>query len=105
MITERAALDRIKEIATERAGTFRSMGHLNVASNWEEVLEIIEQAQGREWPTLLDVPADVKRVTDSDGDKWFRTHSGGWQQGLDRCGNEPLCREGHPRFGPFREER
>ncbi|AEQ20944.1 hypothetical protein E3_0330 [Rhodococcus phage E3] len=103
MISQTEALERIKELATEHAETFQEMGHLNVVADWQAVLELIDEAEPREWPSLLDVPEDVKRVFDKDDDVWVRTATS-WEMGS-ACENNEACRTGHRIFGPYTPER
>ncbi len=51
------------------------------------------------WPSLNDVPAEVRKLTDKDGDPWVR-HLGSWKQGV-VCGGKKSCQAGHPEFAPF----
>lgn len=103
MISQTEALERIKELATERADTLHSIGHVGESGKWQQVLELIEQTVPREWPTLLDVPKGVQQVFDKGDDVWVRT-ADSWQMGDLVCWGDS-CAEGHPSFGPYTLER
>lgn len=52
------------------------------------------------WPSLSDVPAEVRKVIDANGDEWLRRSDIEWF-GCAEGGITGVCRAGHPNLAPF----
>lgn len=52
------------------------------------------------WPSLSDVPAEVRKVIDANGDEWLRRSGVEWF-GCAEGGITSVCRAGHPNLAPF----